>query len=67
MLLVADGEAALDESRQLDFVEQGDGGVLDRDAAAAVGIADRLVAADPVAAGAFAGGENGIPRPPPTP
>src|SRR5690349_8451088 len=51
------GEAALHEARQLRLIDRGDGRVLDRDAAAAVSVQDRLVAADPEAAGALAGGD----------
>lgn len=47
---VADGEAALHEARQLRLIDQGDGRVLHRDAASAVSVQDRLVAADPEAA-----------------
>jgi hypothetical protein len=46
---VADGEAPLREAGILGLVEQGDGGVFERDATAAVCVEDWLVTADAVA------------------
>lgn len=52
---IADGEAALHETRKLHFVEKGDGRVLGGYTTAALGVYDGLVAADAETAGAFAG------------
>src|SRR4029450_9207154 len=53
---IADGEAALWGTRQLHFVEKGDGRVLGGYVTAALGVHDGLVAADPETAAAFARG-----------
>ncbi|GHF69182.1 hypothetical protein GCM10010218_58200 [Streptomyces mashuensis] len=53
----ADGEPALHEAGEFGLVQQRDRGVLRRDPAEAVDVADGLVAADAEAAGALAGGD----------
>src|SRR4051812_31814345 len=54
---IADGEAALYETRKLHFVEKSDGRVLGGYATAPLGVHDGLVAADAEPAGAFARGD----------